>query len=151
MYLLTSYFCIPVPYNEKRSFGGISSRISCRSSQNCSTSASLAFGWGIDLDYCNSEWFALETKRDHSVAFEILLLKSIFKIILYQKLIIEIPSIWIVKSVSDCSHLISTIEMSHNDRTEIRQYEKVQFLIFHQLNTKHHTCNIHALFFIHAF
>ena len=27
-------------------------------------------GWGIDLDYCNIEWFALETKRDHSVSFE---------------------------------------------------------------------------------
>ena len=24
-----------------------------------------------DLDYCNIEWFALETNRDHSVAFEI--------------------------------------------------------------------------------
>ena len=28
-------------------------------------------GWGIDLDYCNIEWFALETNRDHSVVFEI--------------------------------------------------------------------------------
>ena len=27
--------------------------------------------WGIDLDYCDIEWFALETNRDHSVAFEI--------------------------------------------------------------------------------
>ena len=27
--------------------------------------------WGIDLDYCDSEWFALETNRDHSVIFEI--------------------------------------------------------------------------------
>ena len=27
-------------------------------------------GWGIDLDYCDMEWFALETKRDHSVVFE---------------------------------------------------------------------------------
>ena len=26
---------------------------------------------GIDLDYCDSEWFALETNRDHSVVFEI--------------------------------------------------------------------------------
>ena len=23
------------------------------------------------MDYCNTEWFALETKRDHSVIFEI--------------------------------------------------------------------------------
>ena len=28
-------------------------------------------GRGIDLDYCNIEWFALETNRDHSVIFEI--------------------------------------------------------------------------------
>ena len=28
-------------------------------------------GWGIDLDYCDSEWFALETKIDYSVVFEI--------------------------------------------------------------------------------
>ena len=28
-------------------------------------------GWGIDLDYCDIEWFALETNRDHSVLFEI--------------------------------------------------------------------------------
>ena len=26
---------------------------------------------GIDLDYCNIEWFALETNRDNSVIFEI--------------------------------------------------------------------------------
>ena len=25
---------------------------------------------GIDLDYCNIEWFALEMNRDHSVVFE---------------------------------------------------------------------------------
>ena len=27
--------------------------------------------WGIDLDYCDMEWFALEMNRDHSVVFEI--------------------------------------------------------------------------------
>ena len=27
--------------------------------------------WGLDLDYCDIEWFALETNRDHSVIFEI--------------------------------------------------------------------------------
>ena len=26
--------------------------------------------WGTDLDYCDIEWFALETNRDHSVVFE---------------------------------------------------------------------------------
>ena len=28
-------------------------------------------GWGIDLDNCDIEWFALETNRGHSVIFEI--------------------------------------------------------------------------------
>ena len=28
-------------------------------------------GWGIDFDYCDFEWFALETNRDHFVIFEI--------------------------------------------------------------------------------
>ena len=28
-------------------------------------------GWGVDLDYYDIEWFALETNRDHSVVFEI--------------------------------------------------------------------------------
>ena len=27
--------------------------------------------WGIDLDYCDVEWFALEINWDHSVVFEI--------------------------------------------------------------------------------
>ena len=26
---------------------------------------------GIDLDYCDTEWFVLERDRDHSVVFEI--------------------------------------------------------------------------------
>ena len=29
------------------------------------------YRWGIDLDYCDIEWFALEMNRDHSVIFEI--------------------------------------------------------------------------------
>ena len=71
-YFLISYFCIPVPYNEKDVFLNVSSRRSCRSSQNHSTSASSALiGWGIDLAYCDIEWFALEMNRDHSVIFEI--------------------------------------------------------------------------------
>ena len=28
-------------------------------------------GWGIDLNYRDIEWFALEMNRDHSVIFEI--------------------------------------------------------------------------------
>ena len=27
--------------------------------------------WGIDLDYCDIEWFALKMNRDHYVVFEI--------------------------------------------------------------------------------
>ena len=27
--------------------------------------------WGIGSDYCDIEWFALETNKDHSVVFEI--------------------------------------------------------------------------------
>ena len=26
--------------------------------------------WGIDLDYCDAEWFALERNQGHSVIFE---------------------------------------------------------------------------------
>ena len=28
-------------------------------------------GWGIDLDYCDIEWFALEMNRDHSVVLRL--------------------------------------------------------------------------------
>ena len=28
-------------------------------------------GWGMDLDYCDIEWFALEMNRDHCVMYEI--------------------------------------------------------------------------------
>ena len=29
-------------------------------------------GWSIGLDYCDVEWFALESNQDHSVVFEII-------------------------------------------------------------------------------
>ena len=29
-------------------------------------------GWDIDLDYCDIEWFALDTNKDHSVICEII-------------------------------------------------------------------------------
>ena len=28
-------------------------------------------GWCINMDYCDVEWFALKTDRDHAVVFEI--------------------------------------------------------------------------------
>ena len=68
---MTSYFCIPVHYKEKDIFLCVSSRRSCRSSQNHSTSASSALLVRADLDYRDIEWFALEMNRDHSVVFEI--------------------------------------------------------------------------------
>ena len=50
----------------------VSFRKSCRSSQNpFNVSFFSITGWGMDLDYCDIEWFALETNRDHSVVFEI--------------------------------------------------------------------------------
>ena len=56
----------------RTSFLGVSSRMSCRCSLNRSTSAASAFtDQGIDLHYCDIEWFALETNRDHCVMFEI--------------------------------------------------------------------------------
>ena len=56
---------------KRTSVWGVSSRRSCRSSKNCSTLASSAILLrGIDLDYHDIEWFALEMKRDHSVVFE---------------------------------------------------------------------------------
>ena len=92
-YLLTSYFCTPVPYIEKHIF--FSSRWSCQvfiepldgqldGVRRCQIQTVLQVfiepfkfsffsitGRGIDLDYCDLEWFALETNRDHSVVFEI--------------------------------------------------------------------------------
>ena len=35
------------------------------------------YWWGIDLDYCDIEWLALKTNRDHLVVFEIALKYSI--------------------------------------------------------------------------
>ena len=59
---LTFYFCIPVPYNEKDTFFwvlvlkglvGLHSIVQLQLLQH--------YGWGIDSDYCDIEWCALET------------------------------------------------------------------------------------------
>ena len=63
-YLLTSYFGILVCYDEKDIFNFLSvrSRRCCKSSQNQSSSASSALVLGAQTwDYCDVEWFALET------------------------------------------------------------------------------------------
>ena len=69
---LTSYFCIPVPYNEKDIFWEV---LVLKGPVGLHRTIQLQLlrlsGWGIDLDYCDIEWFALETNRDHSVVFEI--------------------------------------------------------------------------------
>ena len=56
---------------KKTYFGGVISR---RSHMSFIKPFNFSFfgmtGWGIDLDYCDIEWFALETNRDHSVIFE---------------------------------------------------------------------------------
>ena len=56
---------------KRTSILGVSSRKSYRSSLNCFTPVSSALLVGAYLDYCDIEWFALETNRDHSVVFEI--------------------------------------------------------------------------------
>ena len=71
---MTSYFCIPIPYNEKDIFlwllvlaglVGLHRSIRLELLQH--------YWWGIDLNYYDIEWFSLETNRDLSVAFEIVL------------------------------------------------------------------------------
>ena len=42
-----------------------------RTIQLCFFSVIGFIGWGIDLDYCDIEWFASEMNRDPSVVFEI--------------------------------------------------------------------------------
>ena len=69
---MTSYFCIPVPYNEKDIFFGL---LVLKGLVGLHRTVQLQFvsvtGWGIGLDYRDIEWFALEMNRDHSVVFEI--------------------------------------------------------------------------------
>ena len=68
-YLLNSYFCILVPYDEKDiSFWRQFQKVL----QVFIEPFNFSFfsGWGINLDYCDTEWFAWEMNRDYSVVFE---------------------------------------------------------------------------------
>ena len=56
---------------KRTSFLGVSSRRFCRSSEPFNLNFFSITGQGIDLGYCNIEWFSLDMNRDHSVAFEI--------------------------------------------------------------------------------
>jgi len=51
----------------------VSSRRSCRFIEPFNFSFFSIIGWGIELDYCDIELFALETNRDYSVIFETVL------------------------------------------------------------------------------
>ena len=69
-YLLTSYFCILIPYDEKDILFGVNSSRSCRFRRTSQISFFSIRGQGIDLDYCDVACLALETNQDHSVIFE---------------------------------------------------------------------------------
>ena len=52
-------------------FGGVNSKRSCIFIKPFNFSFYSITGWGIDLDYSDIKWFALEMNRYHSVVFEI--------------------------------------------------------------------------------
>ena len=54
---------------KRTSFGG--AKMSCRTIEPFKFSFFNVTGRGVDLDYHDIEWFALETNRDHCVVFEI--------------------------------------------------------------------------------
>ena len=68
-YLLTSYFCTPVPYKKKVHLFWVlvlEGLVHLHRTVQLQPST-----WDIVLDYCDIEWLALEMNRDHSVIFEI--------------------------------------------------------------------------------
>ena len=69
---LNSYFCIPVPSHKKDNLLGV---LVLEGLVGLHRTIHFSFfsviGWGIDLDYCDIKWFALETNSDYSVVFEI--------------------------------------------------------------------------------
>ena len=70
-YLLTSYFGIPVPYDEKDIFFWVLVLEGLVGLQKLFSFSFFGIsGWSIHLAYCDTEWLALEMKRDHSVIFE---------------------------------------------------------------------------------
>ena len=56
---------------KRTSFFGVSSKGLVGLHRNVQLQLFSITGQGIDLDYCDIEWFALETNRDHSGIFEI--------------------------------------------------------------------------------
>ena len=71
-YFLTSYFCIPVPYNEKDIFFSVLVLEGLVDLHGTIQLQLLQHYWSdTDLDYHDIKWFALERNRDHSLLFEI--------------------------------------------------------------------------------
>ena len=64
------YFCIPIPYGERGVYFLV---LALKGLVGLHRTGQLFsfFSWGIDLDYHDIVWFALETNQDHSVVFEI--------------------------------------------------------------------------------
>ena len=63
-YLLTSYFCIPIPYDEKDIFFWV---LVLEGLVGLHRTINFSFfdinDSGIDLDYCDAEWFVLEMNQ----------------------------------------------------------------------------------------
>ena len=69
---MTAYFCIEVLYNEKDIFWGVLVLEGLLCFHRTVQLQLLQHYWlGIDLNYCDIEWFALEINRNHSAVFEI--------------------------------------------------------------------------------
>ena len=68
---MTSYFCIPVPHNEKDIFFGVLV-LKCLVSLHRTVQLQLlqSYWLGHRLGLLDIECFALEVNRDHSVIFE---------------------------------------------------------------------------------
>ena len=65
-------FAFKSPIMKRTSFFGVSSRRSCRFFIEPFNFIFFSItAQGIDLDYCDIEWFALKMNKDHSVIFEI--------------------------------------------------------------------------------
>ena len=63
-YFLPSYFCILVSYTEKDIFFGCQfQKVLQVFIKPFNLSLFSITGWGIDLDYCDIEWFSLEINR----------------------------------------------------------------------------------------
>ena len=70
-YLLTSCFCIPIPYDEKNIFFLVLV-LEGLVGHHKTIQLQLLWPWclGPRLELCDIEWFALEINRDYSVIFE---------------------------------------------------------------------------------